>query len=390
MRLHLHRVCVFALFAAVTDLAFVSMDEVAAQQELRPPDCVLGETVKAAGVVVGLPALPDREGFAGGYLGVSGDQLLFAGGANFPGKKPWEGGQKVWSEKVFALPLSVVEMLANGTGTADSTATDAHVWQQVGTLPAPLGYGASATVNDELILVGGSSASGHSSQVTAVRLVSGKLQQRSLPELPVTLANHCGTLVGSTVYIFGGQTTPTSLAEAAGWKLDPAEPNPHWSPLPKFPGAPRILAAAGAVGDQLLIVGGAELKYDAKQSLVRRYLSDVWKLDPQRGWEQLPALSQPSVAAPSPLPVLRPGIPILLGGDDGSQVGQNPTTHRGFPRITQQLMIAENRWLPGPNFLPAVVTAPVVQTKFGAVIASGEIRPGIRSPAVWLLRETTP
>ena len=90
------------------------------------------------------------------------------------------------------------------------------------------------------------------------------------------------------------------------------------------------------------------------------------------------------------LPVLRPGIPILLGGDDGSQVGQNPTTHRGFPRITQQLMIAENRWLPGPNFLPAVVTAPVVQTEFGAVIASGEIRPGIRSPAVWLLRETTP
>ena len=58
MRLHLHPVCVFALFAAVTDLAFISLDEVAAQQELRPPACVLCETVKAAGVVVGLPALP--------------------------------------------------------------------------------------------------------------------------------------------------------------------------------------------------------------------------------------------------------------------------------------------------------------------------------------------
>ncbi|MGV2337465.1 MAG UNVERIFIED_CONTAM: hypothetical protein LVR18_26400 [Planctomycetaceae bacterium] len=52
--------------------------------------------------LISLPPLPDPEGFAGGYLGVTGDHLLFAGGADFPGKKPWEGGTKVWSAKVFA------------------------------------------------------------------------------------------------------------------------------------------------------------------------------------------------------------------------------------------------------------------------------------------------
>ena len=44
-----------------------------------------------------LPPLPDREGFAGSFAGVSGDALLVAGGANFPGAKPWEGGAKAWT-----------------------------------------------------------------------------------------------------------------------------------------------------------------------------------------------------------------------------------------------------------------------------------------------------
>ncbi len=35
-----------------------------------------------------LPSLPDREGFAGMFAGVTGDALLLAGGANFPDQRP--------------------------------------------------------------------------------------------------------------------------------------------------------------------------------------------------------------------------------------------------------------------------------------------------------------
>src|ERR1051326_3509891 len=35
-----------------------------------------------------LPALPDREGFATPFAGVSGGALIVAGGANFPVKRP--------------------------------------------------------------------------------------------------------------------------------------------------------------------------------------------------------------------------------------------------------------------------------------------------------------
>ena len=50
-----------------------------------------------------LPSLPDKEGFAGSFAGVSNGALIVAGGANFPDKKPWEGGGKVWYDTVFVL-----------------------------------------------------------------------------------------------------------------------------------------------------------------------------------------------------------------------------------------------------------------------------------------------
>ena len=50
-----------------------------------------------------LPSLPDKEGVAGPFAGVSHGALIVAGGANFPDEKPWEGGKKVWSDTVFVL-----------------------------------------------------------------------------------------------------------------------------------------------------------------------------------------------------------------------------------------------------------------------------------------------
>ena len=50
-----------------------------------------------------LPPLPDREGLAGSFAGPLGDTLFVAGGANFPDKRPWEGGTKTWHNGAFLL-----------------------------------------------------------------------------------------------------------------------------------------------------------------------------------------------------------------------------------------------------------------------------------------------
>ena len=97
-----------------------------------------------------------------------------------------------------------------------------------------------------------------------------------------------------------------------------------------------------------------------------------------------PAPAAVPAAAPSPAPVIQQS-PILLGGDDGTQAGSDPRTHRGFPNTSLALTTAHNAWTNSSSFPPAVVTTPTVTIDDFWVIPSGEIRPGIRSPKVWLM-----
>src|SRR5262245_23532811 len=45
---------------------------------------MMSSVVRADGTWTQLPPLPDREGFAGAFAGVTGGALIVAGGANFP------------------------------------------------------------------------------------------------------------------------------------------------------------------------------------------------------------------------------------------------------------------------------------------------------------------
>ena len=94
-----------------------------------------------------LPPLPDALGVAGPFAGVSGGVLLVGGGANFPGKMPWEGGKKVWHDEVYAL--------------VDAKSS----WKLVGKLPHPLAYGVSITTPAGVVCIGGSDADRHYSEV---------------------------------------------------------------------------------------------------------------------------------------------------------------------------------------------------------------------------------
>ncbi|HEX6961132.1 MAG TPA: hypothetical protein VF175_04645, partial [Lacipirellula sp.] len=50
-----------------------------------------------------LPPVPDPRGVAAPFAGVTENQLLVAGGANFPERPPWKNGKKVWYDRVWAL-----------------------------------------------------------------------------------------------------------------------------------------------------------------------------------------------------------------------------------------------------------------------------------------------
>jgi N-acetylneuraminic acid mutarotase len=113
-----------------------------------------------------LPPLPEKLGFAGPFVGTHKGALLVAGGANFPEKPPWEGGTKVWHDRVFVLERPDGD------------------WKLAGTLPRPLGYGVSVSTKDGVICIGGSDAQRHYADVFLLRRENGELKTSPLPSLP--------------------------------------------------------------------------------------------------------------------------------------------------------------------------------------------------------------
>lgn len=317
-----------------------------------------------------LPALPDREGFAGAFAGVSGDCLIVAGGANFPDKKPWEGGKKVWYDSVFALAKT------NGP------------WQVVGKLPRPLGYGVSVSTKAGVVCIGGSDATQHHAEVFLLSLPRGRLKIKNLPSLPVPLANGAGALVGETIYVFGGSEQPGEQAALNRlFALHLHASPPQWQELAACPGKPRILPVAAALGGAFYVAGGAALE-QTNGNVARVYLRDTWRYKPGVGWKQLVDLPKPSVAAPTPAPVVGSEF-FVLGGDDGSLVGFQPVEkHPGFPNTSLAYDARTDSWRTNGEVPAPRATLPTTFWHGRFILPSGEARPGVRSPEIWEFQPT--
>jgi len=316
-----------------------------------------------------LPSIPDAEGFAGSFAGVVSDQLIVAGGANFPGGRPWEGGRKVWYDSIWSL------------------ASPGGEWQRAGQLPHPLGYGVSVTTDQGLLCIGGSDATSHHAEVWLLQWRDDSLKCLPYPPLPAPCANACGVKIDHFVYVCGGIPTAQSTeASSSFWRLDLQALESGWQSLPSCPGPARMLAAAGASGDTFFLIGGAGLKSAADGSPERIWLRDAYAYDPKAGWRRLDDAPEISVAAPSPLPTLADGSILLLGGDDGSQAQTAPTDHPGFPRAIRRYHPKEDRWTSAGTLPLGLVTTPLVLWQGRFVIPGGEQKPGVRSTQAWSAR----
>jgi len=316
-----------------------------------------------------LADLPDREGFAGAFAGVSGEALIVAGGANFPDGKPWEGGKKIWYDTVFVLERP--ERLEGS-------------WKVAGKLPRPLGYGVSVTYGGGVICVGGSDANKHYAEAFRIKWNGRELLIDQLPSLPTTLANACGAMVGDTLYIAGGLDEPdTTQALETVYRIDLSAAKPSWQEVAPIPGNGRMLSVAASCDGSFWLIGGAELVVGASRKPERRYLKDAFRLEPAKGWRRIADLPYPLAAAPSPAPADASAF-WIIGGDDGSQVSVAPDQHRGFSKNILRYDAKTNSWrTAGQSPGAAAVTTPCVQWNGSWVIPSGEIRPGVRSPQVW-------
>ncbi|MFA4870284.1 MAG: galactose oxidase [Pedobacter sp.] len=315
-----------------------------------------------------LPAIPDPIGFAGSFSGLSNGALIVAGGANFPdGGAPWTGSTKVWHDDIFVLEK------------------EGGQWLRAGKLPAQLGYGVSISWKDALVCIGGSNVAGHHADAFILRYKDKGILIEKLPDLPTTLANSCGVLIGDVVYIAGGQKSASDLVASDNfWSLDLSAPEKGWQILSTWPGSPRMLSVAGTAEGSFYLFSGVALK-EGK----REYLNDAFRFTPDGGWQVIKDLPAPVVAAPSPAYNLNDNDLLIFGGDDGklaAQAADLKEKHPGFSRDILNYDVVANNWtVAGQVVASAPVTTPLVVWNDKIVLPGGEVRPATRTPNVLIV-----
>jgi len=317
-----------------------------------------------------LPDLPDPLGRAGMMAAVLKDNdgqevILAAGGCNFPGKMPWDGGTKVFYADVFLLKKS------EGKWT----------WRKVGMLPKPNAYAgfAPTPARDGLVIAGGCNADGHLAEVMVVRL-DGRCAAFG-PNLPGPRAYAGCFTLGTRLALTGG--TPDANATAALGTmtvLDLAQPDAGWKSSDEKEELARILPLVGAAENgTALWLGGCALTADQGKPW-RDYRDSLVYSAPQGQGTRFHALATPLAASASPGVAAGTHV-FFVGGDDGKHYGKPPATHPGqtanilmVDAETFEIQVVD-RW-PHP-----VATAPLLRLGDDLVTISGEVRPGVRTPA---------
>jgi N-acetylneuraminic acid mutarotase len=279
---------------------------------------------------------------------------------------PWEGGKKAWQDELFVLE------------------TPEGQWRQAGRLPRPLGYGVSASFRGELICVGGSDATRHYADAFRLRWSEGRLAAESLPSLPIALANMSGTLVAGELYVACGVEGPgEDRATRRAFVLGLEAREPTWREIEPLPGVPRLLATAASHHGAFYVLGGVALESEGQGKSKRAYLRDAYCYRKEQGWSRIADLPEPNAAAPSPAPVVNSHI-LLLSGDDGSGAGfKSLEKHPGFVKTVSSFDTSVRQWSSAGDVPCSRVTTPCVEWRGRFVVASGEVRPGVRSPEVW-------
>jgi len=317
-----------------------------------------------------LPDFPLAPGVAGVLAGRHDGVLIAAGGANFPGRPPWEGGVKKTYDDIFVLPPG------------------ASAWRPAGRLPAPRAYAAVVSVPEGLLVLGGENADGVCGDSLWLRWTGGDVAVTPAPALPRPVSSPVAAVLDGRVYVAGGYTAGPPRAGTAGFFcLDLADPAAGWRTLPAWPGPPRAQGVMAALAGAIYLLSGLELRAGADGSPQAVYLTDAHRYRPAGGWERLPDLPWSAIAAPSPAPVaLAPAGVFVLGGVDGRQAGRLPRATR-VPEDILFFDVARHAWRLWPQPWPEpVVTTPAVPGDEGWIFVSGETMAGQRTPAVLVWR----
>ena len=324
-----------------------------------------------------IPSLPDSIGVAGPFVGVHGETLIVAGGANFP-QPVWES-EKIWHDAIYVLRKQ----------------DGKYLWKQSGQLPRPLAYGAAVSTKAGVLCIGGNDSSQTFSEVFLLQVdeETGEVKIIDYPSLPNPCAFGAAALLGKpdngVVYLAGGQAgLSLDTATSQLWSLDLSKRGQTetfvWQKEMDLPGPTRAfnLAIAQHDGyeDSLYVVSGRRQNGEDVQ-----FLTDVWQYKPSsKAWR--PRADVPTcVMAGTGIGWGQSHLLVLGGADESNffKVDELRDKHPGFPKEAWAYHTITDTWVSAGKTPQNQVTTIAVEWDNAIVIPSGEIRPRVRTPNVW-------
>jgi len=358
-----------------------------------------------------LPELPPAKdqstqpGLAGAFVGIHNNALIIAGGANFP-NPVWESN-KVWHDDIYVL-------VKNTESSASDDVT--YNWVTGFKLDKPVAYGSSVSTSHGVVCIGGNDSEKTFSEVFLLQWdpEEKKIKTKQLPNLPSPLAYSSATSIDNKVYVAGGTTgLGLETAQSCFWSLDLSEIQNavfEWQRLPSWPGPPRAFAILAAQhnnrNDCVYLISGRWIGTNGEIE----FLTDVYEFTPEKivlnkiegetgvyagktnPWRKRTDVPR-CVMAGTGIGIGQSHV-FVLGGADGSlfhQADALKDEHPGFPTEALMYHTITDTWTSAGPIPANHVTTTAVRWGENSildpiVIASGEVRPRVRSPKIWLIR----
>lgn len=310
--------------------------------------------------------LPVKEGLSNTITGISNGVLLVAGGNNFD-KPIQEGGVKKVHDQIYAA--------------IDGQKIN---WKNVGRLPFPLANAAIVTLNNGLLVIGGTDGKNASDKVFLLtwNAVNQKVEiDSSFANLPIPLSSLTAARIGNTIYVAGGQDT-NNQPKHVFYELKIAENgnevNTPWKELEAWPGTAKF----GAV-----MVAQSNGEYDCIYLLGGKgpdgYSNDVFSFDPKKKqWQKRTSLPRPALFSPY-LTMGQTHI-VLFSGSDGHDANQAVAMGNNYHMVKGVMAYhtITNTWIKLDEIPIGVAGATAVRWNDKLMLIGGELRPGVRSNLV--------
>lgn len=310
------------------------------------------------------------KGVSAPFCGILNDnELILAGGANFPLKPAADGGKKALHDHIF--------ILKDGQ------------WQHSCRLPSPLAYGGSFVIDNHLYMVGGNNGKRPVDDVLVIKRVCDWLEINTYSRLPMAIEQAGYAMNGQTIYVAGGLSEDGASKKVFAGDVN--DTNIDWVELPLLP-EPVVQPIAMATDSRLYVWGG--FNPESKEIFTTGWYLDngcsEWKTigTPE---ENAPFVGATAISLPDGRFAVIGGVDkdifswglSATGKDKHKYMTMEPKAYK-FNKDVRVFNPETQEWtVEGRAEKLALAGAGLASDGNSLYVIGGEIKPGVRTPQIW-------